>query len=72
MDLWTARVMKNSGSSVPGLRSPEVGNQILKQVLVNRSSIVGCVGRERRRANGHLDGVSTARCSLGRALGVVM
>ena len=41
-----AIVMKKSGSSVPGLRSPEAGNQILKQVLVNRSSIVCCVGRE--------------------------
>ena len=56
MDLWTAGVMKNSGSSVPGLRSPEVGNQILEQVLVNRSSNVGCVGRERGELMGTMMG----------------
>ena len=44
------------GSRFTGLRSPEVGNQILKQVLVNRSSNVGCVGRERGELMGTMMG----------------
>ena len=37
-------------------------------------SVIKCrlCGQRERRANGHHDGVFTALCSLGRALGVVM